>query len=397
MTEPRTVEIVDLAAEGEDFSRAPYPYFAVLRERGPVHYARLPDGSPAWLVLGHREARAALADPRLVKSLAGGPGEGGPERTGAHLLNSDPPDHTRLRGLVSREFTARRIAALAPRVQEITDALLDSMLAAPGRRADLVAAFSFPLPITVICELIGVPDLDRERFRQWSRTLTAGSLEEIPKIRAVMTEYLAGLLADKREQPGEDLLSALLHAADGDGDQLSQDELLAMCWILLLAGHETTVGLISNGVLALLRHPDQLAALRADWSLLDNAVEEILRYDGPVLAPAIRFAAQDVEIAGTVIPHRALVLPVIADADRDPARFPDPDRFDIHRETSGHIAFGHGIHHCLGASLARLEARVALRTLLERAPDLALDTHPASLSWHPGIIVRGPRHLPVRW
>ncbi|MFD5315877.1 cytochrome P450 [Streptomyces sp. NPDC127098] len=395
MAESRT--IVDLAAEGDDFARDPHPYFATLRERGPVHYARLPGGCHGWLVVGHREARAALTDPRLVKVLAEGPGETGPERAGAHLLNSDPPVHTRLRALVAREFTPGRIAALAPRVQEITDALLDTMLAAPDRRADLVTAFSFPLPITVICELLGVPHLDHERFRDWSRALTAGGLAEMPKTRAVMTEYLAGLVAAKRKEPGEDLLSALLHTADSDGDQLSEEELLAMCFLLLIAGHETTVGLISNGVLALLRHPDQLAALRADRALLDDAIEEILRYDGPVLTATARFAAEDVEIAGTVIPHRDLVLPVIADAGRDPDRFPDPTRFDIHRDARGHLAFGHGVHYCLGAPLARLEARVALRSLLERAPDLALDTHPDAVPWHPGIVVRGPHELPVRW
>ncbi|MDT0322095.1 cytochrome P450 family protein [Streptomyces millisiae] len=397
MTESRTGEIVDLAAEGDGFFRNPYPYFAALRERGPVHYAHLPGDFHAWLVVGHREARAALTDPRLVKILATGPVEAERERAGPHLLNSDPPDHTRLRRLVSREITPGRIAALAPCVKEITDTLLDTMLAAPDRRADLVAAFSFPLPITVICELLGVPHLDHERFRHWSRALTAGPPEEMPKMRATMTQYLAGLLATQREQPGDDLLSALLRTADRDGDQLSADELLDMCWLLLIAGHETTVGLISNGVLALLRHPEQLAALRADWSLLDNTVEEILRYDGPVLTATARYAAEDIEIAGTVIPHHALVLAVIADADRDPARFPDPTRFDIHRAPRGHIAFGHGIHHCLGAPLARLEARTALRALLDRAPELALDADPDAVPWHPGLVARGPLHLPIRW
>ncbi|TDC62038.1 cytochrome P450 family protein [Streptomyces hainanensis] len=391
------MDVVDLVAAGEDFVRNPFPHFAALRERGPVHRAHLPGGYHAWLVVGHQEARAALADPRLVKAFPNEPGE--PEREPAvpHLLNTDPPDHTRLRGLVAREFTPGRVAALAPRVQEIADRLLDEMLAAPDRRADLVSAFSFPLPVTVICELIGVPNLDRDRFRDWSRALTAARPEEMPKVKAAMTEYVDGLATAKREEPGDDLLSALLHTTETDGDRLSRAEVVGMVWLLLVAGHETTVGLISNGVLALLGHPNQLAALRADWSLLDGAVEEVLRYDAPVMAPAVRFAAEPVEIGGTVIPRRDLVLPVIAEAGRDPARFLDPDRFDIRREPRGHLAFGHGIHYCLGAPLARLEGRVALRALLERAPGLALDSDPAALSWQPGMLTRGPLRLPIRW
>ncbi|TDC09011.1 cytochrome P450 [Streptomyces sp. 8K308] len=387
-------------AAGEDFTRDPHRYFAAMRERGPVHRVRLPGDYPGWLIVGYAEARAALTDPRLVKAYPTGVDETDIERVapGPHMLITDPPDHTRLRRLVSREFTPGRVAALAPRVREITDTLLDAMLAAPDRRADLVSAFSFPLPITVICELLGVPFLDRDRFRRWSQVMTGSAdWQETDATLAAMTEYLTGLLAAKREQPGDDLLSALLHTADSEGDQLSPDELLAMCWLLLIAGHETTVGLISNGVLALLRHPEQLAALRADWSLLDNAVEEILRYDGPVPTPTVRFAAEDIEIGGTVIPRRDLVLPVLADADRDPARFPDPTRFDIRRDTGGHLAFGHGIHYCLGAPLARLEGRIALRALLERAPGLALDADPDAVPWHPGILIRGPLHLPIRW
>ncbi|MDT0322187.1 cytochrome P450 family protein [Streptomyces millisiae] len=394
------MDVVDLLAAGEDFTRDPYRYFAAMRERGPVHRVRLPGDYPAWLIVGHAEARAALTDPRLVKAYPTGVDETDIERIapGPHLLITDPPDHTRLRRLVSREFTPGRVAALAPRVRQLTDELLDAMLAAPDRRADLVSAFSFPLPITVICELLGVPYLDRDRFRRWSQVMTgAAAMDEAEATLAAMTEYLIGLLAAKRQQPGDDLLSALLGTADGAGDQLSQEELLGMCWLLLIAGHETTVGLISNGVLALLNHPEQLAALRADWSLLDNAVEEILRYDGPVPTPTVRFAAEDIELGGVVIPRRDLVLPALADADRDPARFPDPNRFDIRRDTGGHLAFGHGIHYCLGAPLARLEGRIALRALLERAPDLALDADPAAVPWHPGILIRGPLHLPIRW
>lgn len=304
---------------------------------------------------------------------------------------------TRLRKLVVREFTTRRVEQLAPRVQEITDRLLDEMV--PTGRADLVEALSFPLPMAVICELLGVPFLDRDTFRSWSNTvLSAADRDARRDASAKMTQYLTQLLADKRGQRGDDLMSALIHTADEDGDRLGGEELLGMAWLLLVAGHETTVNLISNGVLALLSHPDQLAALRADFSLLDGAVEEMLRYEGPLETPTYRFTTEPLEIGGTTIPGGGeLVLIALADADRDPARFPDPDRFDIRRDSRGHLAFGHGIHYCLGAPLARLEARIAIRSLLERCPGLVLDAHPAALTWRTGMLIRGPESLPVSW
>ncbi|MER0449104.1 cytochrome P450 [Streptomyces sp. Edi4] len=398
-----TEAVVDLAALGEDFTRDPYPVYAKLRALGPVHRIRMPEGADAWLVVGYEAGRAALADERLSKEWRNAaPGLGVRQvSSGPTMLNSDAPAHTRLRKLVTRHFTPRRVEELAPRVREMTDALLDSMLAAPERRADLVEALSFPLPITVICELIGVPALDRDAFRQWSNaSVCAPLLEDRMAGARAVNEYLTRLLEDKRAHPGDDLISALIHAADEEGgDHLSGPELLGMAWLLLVAGHETTVNLISNGMLALLGHPDQLAALRADFDgLIDNAVEEMLRYDGPVETPTYRFTRDPVEIAGTLIPGGGeVVLVALADADRDPARFADPDRFDIRRDARGHVAFGHGIHYCLGAPLARLEARIAVRALLERCPGLALDIHPAALPWRTGMMMRGPERLPVRW
>ncbi len=394
--------VVDLSEHAEQFNADPYAEYAKLRAAGPAHQVRTPTGDEVWLIVGHEAARAALADPRLAKDwrpLA----ETGYEELPAssNMLETDPPQHTRLRKLVAREFTPRRIEALRPRVQEITDGLLDTMLAAPGRAADLVDSLAFPLPMTVISELIGVPDLDREAFRVLSNQAVAPrDGDEGPEAVGRIGVYLAELIEDKRRSgPADDLLGALIRTRHEDGDQLSQDELIGMAFLLLVAGHETTVNLISNGMLALLSHPDQLAALRADFDgLIDNAVEEMLRYDGPVETSTYRFTREPVEIAGTLVPGGGeLVLVALADADRDPARYPEPDRFDIRREARSHVAFGHGIHYCLGAPLARLEARIAVRTLLDRCPDLALDIHPAALQWRTGMLIRGPERLPVRW
>ncbi|MGY1438791.1 cytochrome P450 family protein [Streptomyces reniochalinae] len=393
--------IVDLAALGEEFVRDPYPFYAALRERGPVHRVRIPEGALAWMVVGHDAARAALADDRLSKNWDNAAPEAGADSvsSGYHMLIADPPDHTRLRKLVAREFTTRRIAALEPRIREITGELLDTHLAGREGRADLVAALAFPLPITVICELLGVPGLDRDRFRAWSDNALGIAPREEKTVHArALSGYLAELLEHRRSQPGDDLLSALIRTSDEEGDRLDQRELLGMAWLLLVAGYETTVGLIANGILALLRHPGQLAALRAEPALLEGAVEEMLRYDGPVETTTYRFTTEPVEIGGTLIPGDGqLVLPVLADGDHDPARFPDGDTFDIRRAPRGHLAFGHGLHFCLGAPLARLEARVAVGMLLERTSALELDADPATLRWREGVLLRGVKTLPVRW
>lgn len=396
-----TEAIVDLAALGDAFTRDPYPVYAELRARGPVHRVRIPEGAEAWLVVGYDAGRALLADQRLAKDWERASPALGVSKVsaGKSMLGSDAPDHTRLRKLVSREFTLRRMEQLAPRIQEMTDELLDTMLAGPGRAADLVEALSFPLPMAVICELLGVPSLDRQAFRAWSDTALS-SVDPEARVRstAAMGAYLKELLEVKRTAPGSDLMSALIHTADDDGDRLGPDELIGMAWLLLVAGHETTVGLITNGVLSLLTHPVQLEALRDDLRLVDNAVEETLRYEGPIETPTYRFSTEPLDVAGTVIPGGGeLVLIAMADCNRDPARFPGADRFDITRDARGHVAFGHGIHYCLGAPLARIEARIAIRSLLERCPELRLDADPHSLSWRTGMLLRGPQRLPVAW
>lgn len=395
--------LVDITPAAENFDADPYSFYAALRAAGPVHRAGgdSPDEAPYWIVVGYEEARQALVHPALLKDwrTAGLFPEAEPTAANVNMLESDPPQHTRLRRLVAREFTARRVEGLRPLVQRITDGLLDAMAARPERAADLIGEFAFPLPMTVICELLGVPDLDRDRFRHWSNEVVAplpGTTGN--EAHRQLSAYLAELVALKAQDPGEDLLSALIRTRDEDGDALSPDELIGMAFLLLVAGHETTVNLISNGIRALLAHPAQLAALRADPDgLLDGAVEEMLRYDGPVQNATYRFAATDVEIGGTVVPAGATVLVSLAGADRDPARFAAPDVFDIRRAPQGHLAFGHGLHYCIGAPLARMEGRIAVRGLLERFPDLAEDPAGGPPQWLPGLLMHGVTRLPVRW
>ncbi|UJB40220.1 cytochrome P450 family protein [Streptomyces sp. A1-5] len=395
-----TSAVIDLPAYGQDFVDDPYPYYAKLREQGPVHRIRTPYDQDSWLVVGHEAVRAALADPRLGKDWSSANLERvvGEAPLFTNMLDVDPPHHTRLRKLVAKEFTSRRVEALRPRVQHLTDELLDAMLAAPDGRADLIEALAFPLPMTVICELLGVPSIDRESFRAWSHELVSPTgPEEVVRATQEMSDYLSALIETQRREPVDGLLSALIRTSDEDGDRLSRDELIGTAFLLLVAGHETTVNLIANGVRALLERPAQLAALRADDGLLDNAVEEMLRYDGPVETATWRCASEPVELGGTVIPAGSPVLISLASASRDPQRFAVADDFDITRDPRGHVAFGHGIHFCLGAPLARLEGRIALRSLVDRCPSLALDTAADAPNWRTGLLMRGMDRLPIRW
>ncbi|GGW67158.1 cytochrome P450 [Streptomyces lucensis JCM 4490] len=385
----------DLSALGQAFVDDPYPVYERMRAEGPLHRVRTAASGEFWLVVGHEEARAALADARLsndIRHSAGWQDDGG-NSIGLNMVQTDPPQHTRLRRLVAKDFTPGRIEALRPEVQRIADELVDAML--PLGRADLVEAFALPLPLAVICELLGVPATDRKTFHDWYLESTDFTRPEAAGAAALaMTGYLAELVAAKREEPGADLLSALAGHM-GEEERLSSEEMLGMAFLLLVAGYETAANLLSSGTLALLRHPDQLAALRADWSLLENAVEEMLRYDGPVETTAFRYAKEPVELGGTVIGAGDSVAVVLAAASRDPRRFDRADGFDIRRDARGHMAFGYGIHHCLGAPLARMQAAVAFRTLLERCPGLALDTEPDTLTWRPSLMLRGLHQLPV--
>ena len=321
------------------------------------------------------------------------------------MLNTDPPNHTRLRKLVTKAFTARRVAGLRPRVEAITASLLDAIEArvavlkdAGGEDAiDLIEAFAFPLPVTVICELLGVPARDRAQFRQWSNAIVASEGEpgSFRTAGAAMYHYFTRLVAAKRAQPADDMVSALIEARDS-GDSLDERELIAMLFLLLVAGHETTTNLIASGALALLTNPAELARLRCDPSLLPGAVEELLRYTNPLNHATDRFTLEPVEIGGVTIPAREWVLCATSSANRDPHRFGDPDRLDVGRDAGGHVAFGHGIHYCLGAPLARLEGEVAFGALFGRFPGLSLAADPATLRWRPSSLIHGLEALPVR-
>ncbi|GII59775.1 cytochrome P450 [Planotetraspora thailandica] len=383
------------------FYQDPHGVYAALRAEGPVRTAMLYRGLQVWLVSRYAEAKALLADPRLSKDGARAL-ELFPEGTAgalasslsAHMLTSDPPDHTRLRTLVNKAFTARTVARLRPRIEQITDALLDDM--ADAGSVDLMESYAFPLPIAVICELLGVPGSDRDKFRAWSSPFVAAASEaEMRVAHEELTAYLTALVDRKRTAPGDDLLSELVQVSD-EGDRLSQDEVVSMAFLLLVAGHETTVNLISNGVLALLDDPGQMAALRADPSLLPNAVEEFLRFDGPINIATVRFTTEPVLVGDVEIPADQFVMISLLSANRDADRFPAPDRLDITRPGGGHLAFGHGIHYCLGAPLARLEAEIALGRLLDRFPALELGAERAGLEWRISTLIRGLHTLPVR-
>ncbi|WP_405776893.1 cytochrome P450 [Streptomyces sp. NBC_01538] len=394
MSDSLNMPSTDLDRQGETFVSDPHPFYAGLRARGPVHRVRSAELGEQWLIVGYEEARAALEDPRLSKD----PANAGPSITDAaappQLLTMDPPDHTRLRALVEREFTAARAEMMRAGIQRITDELLDAML--PDGRADLMDRFALPLPAIVICELLGVPEGDRDTFRAWAASVTAPDHESAMGVAfAELGAYLVELVAEKGRAPGDDLISVLLNPPADQDDRLDPGELISMVFLLILSGFETTAHLIGNAVRTLLLHPGQLAELRADFSLLDNAVEEVLRYEGPVEATTFRVAVAPIGIGPVTIEAGSLVKVALPSVHRDERRFSDPDRFDIHRPAAGHLAFGRGVHHCLGAPLARLEARIAVRSLLERAPGLALDCDPAKLDWIPGLLIRGTRSLPV--
>jgi len=392
------------------FLANPYALYRMLRQTNPVLRLPVPAhaGAGAFLLLRHADVQAVLRDPafsvdrrradvirenaeRVPLDLIG---EAGGLRS---MLIMDPPDHTRVRGLASKAFTPRRVAELRPRIE----AIVDELLAAAAQRGgmDAIEAFAAPLPAIVIAELLGVPAEDHRRFKQWSSELVSGlglanpaeSLARVQRALVPLLDYLRGIIAARRREPRDDLISAMI-AAQQERDALTDAELLATSNLLLVAGHETTTNLIGNGLLALLRHPDELARLRAEPALLRSAIEELLRFDSPVQA-TVRISAREAELGGQALRPGALVVCGIGAANRDPDAFPDPDRLDVARGENHHLSFGHGAHFCLGAPLARLEAEVAFAALLERFPKLRLATD--DVRWRANPILRGLAALPV--
>lgn len=388
-----------------EFRANPYPIYARLRKEEPVHRIKVPDGQQLWLVTRYDDVVAVLKDPRLVKDWHRvlTPEQGAEigmtdSPTDNHMLNLDPPDHTRLRGLIQKAFTAPFVERLRGRIQQITDQLIDAVKA--NGEMDLIDAFAFPLPILVIAEMMGVPARDHARIRAWSDALILASnrgkdvlMELRPRLDAFV-EYLRELAEARRKEPGSDLVSALI-AAEEQGQKLKESELIGMLFLLLIAGHETTVNLIGNGMLALFTHPEQLDRLKADPALIKTAVEEFLRYDGPVETSTYRFASEDLEIGGIQIRRGEVVLVALAAADHDPSHFERPGELDIARGDNKHLAFGHGIHYCIGAPLARLEGQIGISTLLRRLPDLRLAVAPSELRSRGSAIIRGLASLPV--
>ncbi|WP_240197223.1 cytochrome P450 family protein [Nonomuraea lactucae] len=384
-----------------EFKADAHARYAELRRQGPLHRVRSADGSTTWLVVDYELGRQALAHPKLSKNpepfakglrasgrhiLLAGSGFGG------NMLMADPPEHTRLRRLVSRAFTAGAVERLAPRIERLAHELIDAFASAGA--ADLVVSFTGPLPMAVICELLGVPEQHRDDLQRWTRQGMGNPSAGQRNALLALNSYLQRLLAMKRRVPADDLLSELIRVHDDDQDRLSEAELLGTAVILVAAGHETTVNLLGNAVTALLDHPDQAAYLRAHPERIPNAVEEFLRFDPPVEITPARFATEDLALAGQLIRRGETVTVALTSAGRaaDPA-----DGLDVTRSEPRHLAFGHGIHYCLGAPLARFEGAIALRVLLDRLPDLSWADPSAERRWLPAGISRGPVALPVRF
>ncbi|MDQ2655444.1 MAG: cytochrome P450 [Chloroflexota bacterium] len=414
IAEPATSQLETLDITSPEAREHAFARYAELRQQCPVMHALVTgaggdadiDGlpeRPIWLFTDYEANNRGLLNPAVgvdpttaltPEQLAELPQP--PEELKSlrrNILSLDPPEHTRLRRLVQPAFTASTIEKLRPRIQAITDGLLDSIEAqaaagsenAPHRHMELISQFSYPLPVTVICEMLGIPEEDREQTQRWSENLLKPireeEAEEIGRGIGEFMEYLRALFAQRRAEPRDDLITDLLQA-EVEGDRLTEDEVLAMVFILFVAGHITTVNLIANGTYALLTNPAQMAELRAHPDLIENAVEEILRYYGPAETSTLRFAAQDFEIEGQAIERGAPLLFLLASANHDPERFVDPESFNISRaDANRHIAFGKGIHACLGAPLARLEGQIAIATLVQRYPDLQLAVPASEITW----------------
>ncbi|MEV0294749.1 cytochrome P450 [Nocardia sp. NPDC050710] len=396
--EPEIVELTD------EFYQDPHAVYRVLRRTGPIHRIRL-DGVLCWMVVDQEVAKQAFVEPNISKKIGSPEGQavlaknGGVDQfNGAitdNMLFSDPPQHTRLRRLVTKAFAGRAIRDLGPRITTIADDLLDEM--STRETVDLLDSYAFPLPIAVICELLGVPEDDKDAFRSWTAVVVNDSapIEERTSAGISFFTYLNELIAVRTDNPGDDLLSELIVAKDDD-DRLDQQELISMLLLLLAAGHETTVNLIGNAVLELLRDPEAAERLRVNPEAIPAYVEEILRYQGPVHLATARFTTAPITLGGRYIDAGEFIMISLGAVNRDPRRFSEPERIDAGRADNRHLAFGHGLHYCLGAALARMEATIALSRLLARIPEMSLNAAESELIWRKSLLIRGLATLPVR-
>ncbi len=373
------------------FKANPYPFYAQLRAERPVFPLKLPDGQTAWLITRYDENKLNAGQkqpwmPAFFRPLS------------RNMLDLDDPDHARLRGIVHKAFTPKMVENMARGIESLTEKLLDGVQV--RGHIDVVRDYALPLPTTIIAQMLGVPSGEQQNFYRWSSAIVSsqaskwGTVWAIPHVIAFL-RYIRKLIKLRRDNPESDLTSALIQAEEG-GDKLDEDELLAMIFLLLVAGHETTVNLIGNSALALLRNPHQIEKLRHNPSLIESAVEELLRFDGPLETATERYALEDVLISGSTIPRGALVYVVIASANRDERQFENPDTLDITRQNNRHLAFGQGIHYCLGAPLARLETQIAINGILRRFPHLRLAMPITKLRWKKGLVLRGLESLPAK-
>lgn len=398
-----------LSLNSKAFRADPYPTYARLRREQPVALVEQPMTGKAWMLTRYEDVLAALKDARLATDVGRVRNRMSwmdspllPDAFRAmrsNMLQADDPEHRRLRDLVHKAFTPRMIETLAPRIQRITDDLLDRA-AKRLNYVELIEDIALPLPLTVISEMLGIPEADRPRFKKWSDAMlevtSAGALQVVGffPIVLLMMEYFRRLIAERRAQPRDDMISELARA-EQNGDRLTEDEMISTIFLLLVAGHETTVNLIASGMLALLQHPDQLVCLRENPALLESAVEELLRYANPVEHATPRYVTEDIDVRGQRIPQGSITWLALASANRDESVFPHADQLDITRTPNKHLAFGMGIHYCLGAPLARLEGKIAIGTLIERFPRIQLAVSPSQLEWRNAVSVRGLKTLPV--
>ncbi len=403
------IDLASVEVGSPKFNADPFPFYARLREEAPVFPVTLPDKRRAWLVSRYDDVFEIFKDPRFLKNRRTAMS---PEQLKKqpwippmfktlerNMLDLDDPDHARLRGLVHKAFIPRLIEQMRDQVQTLTNDLLDTV--EPRGRMDLIADFALPLSLTMIGRILGIPAEDNDKFHHWSKLLVSAKGTNISLLMLVPSMlrfmgYLRKLIKDRQVHPEDDLVTALVQAKEGS-DQLSNDEVLAMIFLLLIAGHETTVNLIGSGSLALLEHPEQLEKLRSEPDLIKPAIEELLRFVCPVEMATERYTGEEVTIAGTTIPKGEMVMVVIGSANRDSAYFESPDDLDLTRENNKHLAFGKGVHYCLGASLARLEGEIAINALLKRMPRLRLAVAPDQIRWRSGAILRGLEALPVEF